>query len=398
MLQPKVESEAGRMSQKLWELHSQVNDLHLELKRKEAHLNTLQSEKESLSNKFKLFNDSHSREKQSLVKEIMQLKKMKELRDRELSHKEMELLQSKQELERQITALKNTEHKVITIKEQIGQRSEQEKIIVTQLGEERLNLLKVQSSLHEMEGKYRSNTAAMQDKISHDYRDEIRLLHQQLREKDMMRKQDCFLRSKMTDDCTTLVKENAQIHAQILELKKQKDRERMVKEETDICHTSSAVQLITIKDHKQQLEYEVRRHKERLEIEKNRFKEHMEKILLLEQGKTSLELNRATVLSRISEEQSRIANAEEENLQLQRDKGLLVDLVTDLQKQLSRQEEELSRIYSEIHLIDEDISTLKSQKALEHSVESERWKELSRMSSLATLTGLMSRSGRKFVC
>lgn len=104
------------------------------------------------------------------------------------------------------------------------------------------------------------------------------------------------------------------------------------------------------------------------------------------------------MLSRISEEQSRIANAEEENLQLQRDKGLLVDLVTDLQKQLSRQEEELSRIYSEIHLIDEDISTLKSQKALEHSVESERWKELSRMSSLATLTGLMSRSGRKFVC
>lgn len=54
------------------------------------------------------------------MKEIMQLKKMKELRDRELSHKEMELLQSKQELERQITALKNTEHKVITIKEQVS--------------------------------------------------------------------------------------------------------------------------------------------------------------------------------------------------------------------------------------------------------------------------------------
>ncbi|XP_051881254.1 myosin-11-like [Pristis pectinata] len=307
----------------------------------------------------------------------------------------MELLQSKQELERQIADLKNTEHKVIKLKEQIGQRSDQEKVVVTQLGEERMKLLKVQSALHEMEEKYYANTAAVQDKITRDYRDEIRLLRQQLREKEMMREQDRFLRSKMTDDCATLIKENAQLHSQILELKKQLDRERMVKEETDFCRTSSVVQLITVKDHKQQLEYEVKRHKELLEIKKNKFQELMEKILLLEQGKTSLELSKATVHSRVAEIQSRIANTEEENLQLQRDKALLVDLIADLQKQFSSKEEELSRIYSEIHLFDEDISTLKSQNTLEQSVQSEKWRELSRVSSLAKLTGPMSRNGRK---
>ncbi|XP_072135257.1 uncharacterized protein [Mobula birostris] len=396
ILQPKVESEAEIMSRKLRELRCQADGLRLELKRKDAYLNTLQTEKERLSNQIKQSDDSHSKEKQSLVEEIIQLKKMKELTDRELSHKETEILQSEQELERQISELTNTDHKVITLKEQIGQRSDQEKVIVTQLEEKRLMLLKVQSALQETEGKHNANTAAMQDKITHDYRDEIRLLHQQLREKEMMREQDRCLRSKMTDNCAPLIKENAQLQSQILELKKQLDRERIVKEETGLWRTSRVVQLITVKDHKQQLEYELKRHKELLEIKKNKFKELMEKILLLEQGKTSLELNKDTLHSRIAEIQSRIANIEEENLRLQRDKVLLIDLITDLQKQFSSKEEELSRVYSEIHLMDEDISTLKSQNALQQSVQSEKWQELSRVSGLAKLTGSISRNGRKY--
>uniref|UniRef100_UPI00398E8E74 median body protein-like n=1 Tax=Pristiophorus japonicus TaxID=55135 RepID=UPI00398E8E74 len=158
------------MLQKLQEMHSQVAGLHLELKRKEANLNMLQTEKERLGNRLNLSDDSHLKEKKSLVEEIVQLKKMKELTDRELSHKELELLQSKQELERQLTNLKNNKRKAITIKEQIAQRSEQEKVIETQLGEKRLELLKAQSAFHEMEEKYYSNTATMQDNITRDFR------------------------------------------------------------------------------------------------------------------------------------------------------------------------------------------------------------------------------------
>ncbi|XP_067841382.1 myosin heavy chain, clone 203-like [Heptranchias perlo] len=338
----------------------------------------------------------HLKEKQSLVEEIVQLKKMKEFTDRELSQKEMELLQTKQELERQVTNLKNNERKVIVIKEQIGQRSEQEKVIETQLGEKRLEHLKVQSTIHEMEEKYYNNTATMQDKITRDFRDEIRLLHQQLREKEMMREQDRFLRSKMADDCATMTKENAVLQSQILELNKQLDRERMLKEETDFCRASSVGQLITMKDREEQLRYQVKRHKELLEIEKKKFKGLMEKILLLEQGKTSVELNGATVCSRVAETESRFANGEEENLQLQRDKALLVDLITDLQNQLSSKEEELSRIYSEIHSFDQDISTLKSQNAQEQSLHSEKWQELSRVSSsMKKLTRSTSRNIQK---
>ncbi|GCC23719.1 uncharacterized protein [Chiloscyllium punctatum] len=392
-LQPKVELEAKRMLQKLQEMRSQVDGLHLELKRKEANLNMLQTQKEKLSNEFNLSEDSYLKEKHSLVEEILQMKKMKEITDMALSHKEMELLQSKQELERQVTKLKNNQHKVTVIKQQIEQRSEQEKMIGTQLGEKSLELLKVQSALQELEEKYYSKTATMQDKITRDFRDEIRHLYQQLREKEVMREQDRFLRSKIADDCAAMTKENAVLHSQTLELNKQLERERMLKEETDICRSSSVVQLITVKGQEEQLRYEVKRHKELLEMEKIKFKELMEKILLLEQGKTSIELNEATVCSRIAEIKSRFSCDEEENLQLQRDKALLVDLITDLQKQLSSKEEELSQVYSEIQLFEQDISTLKSQNAMDQSFGSEKWQQLAKTtSSVMELTGPMRRS------
>ncbi|XP_041043054.1 synaptonemal complex protein 1-like isoform X2 [Carcharodon carcharias] len=393
ILLPRVELEAERMLQKLQEMRSQVDGLRIELKRKNANLIMLQTEKERLGNQIKLSDDSHLKEKQSLVEEIVQLKKMKELTDMELSHKEMELLQSKQELERQVTNLKNNEHKVIIMKQQIEQRSEQEKMNEIQLGEKCLELLKVQLALHEVEEKYNSKTATMQDKITRDFRDEICHLHQKLHEKEMMREQDCFLRSKMADDCAAMTKENAVLYSQALELNKQLERERMLKEETDFSRTSSAVQLVTVKSKEEQLRYEVKRHKELLEIEKRKFKELMEKILLLEQVKTYVELIEATVRSRVAETEYRFVSGEEENVQLQRDKALLVDLITDLQIQLSSKEKELSQIYSEIQLFDQDISTLKSQNALEQSLGSEKWQELSRVSRcMMELTGPIRRN------
>ncbi|XP_048452996.1 synaptonemal complex protein 1-like [Rhincodon typus] len=224
ILQPKVELEAKRMFQKLQETRSQLDGLHLELKRKESNLNMLQTEKERLSNEFNLSEDSYLKEKQSLVEEIVQLKKMKEIMDMAISHKEMELLQSKQELERQVTKLKNNEHKVTVIKQQIERRSEQEKMTETQLGEKSLELLKVQSALHETEEKYYSKTATMLDKITCDFRDEIRHLRQQLREKEVMREHDRFLRNKIADDHATMTKENAVLCSQTLELNKQLER------------------------------------------------------------------------------------------------------------------------------------------------------------------------------
>uniref|UniRef100_H3BF42 Uncharacterized protein n=1 Tax=Latimeria chalumnae TaxID=7897 RepID=H3BF42_LATCH len=339
------------------ELQSQADGLHLELKRKDGNINLLQTEREQMSKRMTVLTDSHSKEKQSLVGEIIQLKKLNGHTGRQLSQKEMELLQARQELERQLPNLKSYEQKRSTLQAQLDQRSEQQKAVEMQLAEKQLEILKVQSSLHDMEEKFYSSTAAIQDQITRE------------------------LRSKMADDSASLTKENILLHSQGLELNKQLDRERLLKEENHSCYSSSIAQLFSAKNRVKELQYEIKMNKEALEQETPKFKNFMEQICTQEEGRASLDLNTATVHSRVAELQSMLAREEQTNTQLRRDKALLVDLTSDLQKKLASKDSELSEICSRIELLDQDISTLKAQRALSQSVQSEKWQELSNMAT-----------------
>lgn len=52
-------------------------------------------------------------------------------------------------------------------------------------------------------------------------RNEISLLHQQIRERELLAEQDRFLRSKMVGDYTALNKENSALRSRLLELTRQ---------------------------------------------------------------------------------------------------------------------------------------------------------------------------------
>lgn len=54
--------------------------------------------------------------------------------------------------------------------------------------------------------------------------EEIRTLRQKLKEAEMAAEQDRFLRNKLSDDSSHLVKENALLSQQVIELTKQNER------------------------------------------------------------------------------------------------------------------------------------------------------------------------------
>lgn len=58
--------------------------------------------------------------------------------------------------------------------------------------------------------------------------DEIRLVRQKLKEAEMTADQDRYLRSKLSDDSSHLVKENALLNQQVVELQKQLERVRLI--------------------------------------------------------------------------------------------------------------------------------------------------------------------------
>ncbi|XP_030050978.1 myosin-9 [Microcaecilia unicolor] len=375
-LQPRITSEAEHMFQKLREMQAQADGLRLELKRKESSLHVWRSEQGQLKSQIAMVEDGHSREKKSLVEEIIQLKKMKEQTDGQVSQKETEILLLRQELERELTNESNKAQQIMVLQSKLKQRSEQQKAMEMQMSEKNLEILRVQSGVHEMEEKIQQHAAAIHEQITRDLRNEITLLHQQLRERTLRAEHDRLLRSKMMDDCTAMSKENAALESQLLEINKQLNIEQNLKEENLTSHSSSIARLLTVKDHREQLQSEFTRQQALLEEEKSNFKDCMEKIHILDKESTSLALNVATVSSQIAELKALLAKEEEDNTQLRRDKTLLVDLASNLQTQLSNKENELLRTSTRIEKLGEDVSALISKHKLHCSLEPEGWQEI----------------------
>lgn len=66
-----------------------------------------------------VFVASHTKGKKQLLEEIVQVKKTKELTDRQISQKEMGILHSKQELEDELLKLAGINHKIQLLQAQV---------------------------------------------------------------------------------------------------------------------------------------------------------------------------------------------------------------------------------------------------------------------------------------
>ncbi|KAM8945531.1 uncharacterized protein RCH25_048816 [Pelodytes ibericus] len=378
-LQPRLNSEAENLSRKLQDLGSQCNGLKLEVKRRDANLRMLQRDQDNLRGQIQATEGTHSKDKQKLMEEMIQLKKMKELTDVQISQKEMKILKTTQELERELVNLTSSEQRALSLESQLKQRFEQQKSMENQLSEKRMDLLKVNSAMHEMEEKLRKHTASTQDHITLDLRNEISFLHQQIREKDLQSEQDRVLRSKMMTDCASLTNENNVLHSRILELNKRLEMQRALKEQNYPHDSSSVAQLLSVKDREEQLSNEVKRQQELLQLEKIRFDDIMEQINMFQSGNTLQGLNAATTSSRIAELQAVLTKEHQVNTELRRDKCLLVDHVTNLQTQIMNKDAELLHISSRIEDVESCMSTLRSDHAFHRSLQTEKWKEISDM-------------------
>ncbi|KAJ6655256.1 hypothetical protein lerEdw1_005600, partial [Lerista edwardsae] len=380
-LHPRLASEMEHMLRKLQELESQSDGLKLELKRKENVLNMLQIEREQLGNQISAADEHYSKEKQILIEDILEQKRKKEQKDREIFAKDAEILHAKQELEQQRMKLNNSEQAILGLQAKMKQLSEQQKMVDLQLSEKRKECLKVQSTIHEIEENILKRTAAMQKQITHELRNEISFLHQKMREKQLLADQDRLLRSNMMDDHDALTKENTTLQSRLLELIKQLDIERALKEELYTSHSAIIAQFLKAKDHEEHLQREIKRHQELLDQENKTLRDLEDKISILEKRNTARDLNIATMNSRVAEIKAMLDKEEQDNFELKRQKALLVDLTSSLQKQLAGKEDRFLQASNKMLQLDEAISALKTSHTLRRSLQSEKLGNISQMAS-----------------
>ncbi|XP_071483729.1 uncharacterized protein [Diadema antillarum] len=378
-LQPRMTQEASKMLHRLKELQTDVDSLHLEVRRKESNLDLVSTEKDRLDGRLKLLEENHQREKRLLVEEVVQLKKQNEMIQREINDRESQISVARSELERGSSSLSSAEHQIHMLEAEVQQKSDMLRATQLALEEKRADLLRTQSQLQEMEDKYYSSTASIQDQAVQEFRDEIRQLKGKLKESEMKAEHDRFLKNKMSEDVNNLVKENAVMGAQVLELQKQLDREKMLRESRDTRHSSQITELVTVRDKEKQLKFDLDQAREALKQERDRVAHLMQQLSKQDERHTHNTLSHNTTKSRLAEVEGRQGGLEQENAQLRRDKMLLVDHVAELQKQVAEKEQEVLRLHGHMHTMEARLGETERRTAAESTMQSQKWSEFERM-------------------
>ncbi|XP_070533240.1 outer dense fiber protein 2-like [Ptychodera flava] len=390
-MQPRMAEEAEKMLRKLREMQNDIDGLGIDLRRKESNLDLVTKEKERAAARLRTVEDTFARDKKVLVEEIVLLKKQLDTNRRDLLSKEQQIMEARSELDKGSVSLTSADHQIQILRTQLDQKDEQLRSTQHSLEEKRAETLRTQTQYRELEDKYYSSTAAIQDKAMQDLRDEIKLLRQKLKDTELNADQDRYLRNKMSDDCSGLVKENALLGAQVLDLQKQLDRERTLREDRDTKRAADITELVTVKDREQQLQFELNQAKNQLQQEKDRIRFYMEKLSAQEEVTTSQSLSSNTMRSKLTELESLHSTTEAENVQLRRDKRLLVDHVAELQQKLKEKEDDNLVLRSRMSELLGKVEDAERKNLMESSIQSQKWGEFEKMAeSMKNLSRTMT--------
>ncbi|KAK6960114.1 cilia- and flagella-associated protein 58-like isoform X1 [Biomphalaria glabrata] len=385
-MHPQMTHEAEKMLQKLREMQTQIDNMDMEMKRKESSIGIHTSEKERLQEQLQHEKDNHLREKRLLTDELVTMKKDKDRLQRELAHKDEQLLEAKSEIDRSALALKNAELKINTLKAQLEQRIEQHNLTQLALEEKRTQLLSTETQLRETEEKYYSSTVTIKDKLTQDLRDEIRLLHQKVKETELSAEKDRFLRDKISEEMSSLVQENSALNQRVMELTKQLEREKELRETTDHRHKQSIGEMVSLKDRLQEID----RLRDELRLEKERSRQYLEQLTNEESTHKRTDLQINTLKSRLTESDGMRSVMEAENEQLKKDKVLLVDHVAEMQRKLEDKDRDIYMLKSSVGELETKFRSLGLQKTVELDQQRLRWEEFSRLAdSMKSLSQTM---------
>nr|CAB3231367.1 citron Rho-interacting kinase-like [Phallusia mammillata] len=377
-IQPKITKEADRMMYKLKDMQSDMDGMKLEISRKDANISMLGNEKLRLSGELNATEDNYRREKQLLTEEVIQLKKMREVADRDISLKDSEIVSLRQELERTAAELRHEKHAHNLLNAQFNQRVGQHEQTHSLLEEKRAECLRKQSEMHLLEEKFNTSTMAIHDKITRELTDEIRSLRQQLRSTELTANQERILKDKLSGDVSKLSLENASLQTRVLDLTKQLDREWLIRDEKDSRAMTHSSKITELKGTEQVLQLEVKKMREMLESERRKFHELESLMLKAQDGMSSSKFHNRTLQSKYEELDMRFVRCNDDNAQLRKDKQILVEHVSQLQKKLDLKEAEIQRLESHMYTLQQDVSGLRKEIDKSKTLQSQHWDKVSR--------------------
>eukprot|EP00079_Xenopus_tropicalis_P036870 XP_017950641.1 PREDICTED: myosin-11-like isoform X2 [Xenopus tropicalis] len=359
------------------EVQSHINSMEVELSIKEKRINSVKREKETIHNNLQSLSETNFREKMVLLEEVTQLKKLAEVSTLDIAHKEEELQKIQHELQRTINSVKEKESEVLHLQAEHQEQIKEHESVEQKLAEKRVEYLRMQSVLHQLEEKYLTAAQSVQSKIGSELRKEAEKLRYQLKEKQMSADEDKYLRTKMAEDCSRLTKENGHLHSQVLEATKQLEKERQLREEQNLNRTKRISELTSGKEKERQLEMTLSYWKRLVQDEKEKVTSAQEQLLKEQKGRKFVELNGSSLKSQLTDLEKRRSGLQLENSQLRVDKTHLVEHISQLHKQIADRDNEIRRMQGHVDSLCYDMNSLQLRRDVSESSQKEAWKQLS---------------------
>ncbi|XP_028405117.1 uncharacterized protein LOC114527615 [Dendronephthya gigantea] len=381
IIPPRVTEEADKMMRKLRTLQSELDDRITDLAKKESAIRVLEDEREAALRRLRDAEDNHAHEKKQLVNEIVSLKKYKDSSTRESTRREVHVKQVETEANKGLDALREAEERITMLRTQLEDKTEEFNQCRVQLEESRSQCLKYQTQLREMEERFFQSDIKTKEEVGRELREEIRQLRLEGRQKEINSQQDRTLRTKIQEDCTSLIKENAALASQVVELRKLIDADRAHEDEKAVRRQANIQELVTLKDSERRLQHELQITKEQLRNEQLKYREMTQKLTREEQNALHVTLSKNKLKSNVEELQSLNTIQSDENITLQRDKLLLTDEICDLQSKLDDKNEEVIDLKTRLHDAESRCSQLDAKVKMQKNLESIKWEEFHKLAN-----------------
>ncbi|XP_078541734.1 uncharacterized protein LOC144827218 [Lissotriton helveticus] len=390
-IQPKITSEADKMLKTMKEVQSEINTIQVELATKESSADILKAENEALQRKFQSLSDANTREKHILMEDVAKYKQLDEMASQDMALKEAELMKIQQELQRAVISVKEKEQNVDLLETQLHHQVQQHQSVEAKLAENRTELLRLHTSLHQLEESLMTSSHSAQEQIGLELRREAEKLRQQLMEKELSASEDKYLRNKMAEDCAHLTKENGRLQSQVLAASKQLEQERQLREAETNNTSRRITDLVSSKEKTRHLELVLSQLKRMVQDERQKNLSAQEQLLHTQQARKSVEMNGQSLQNQLLDLEKRISRVRLENSQLRTDKTHLVANISQLHKQIAERENAILHMNEHVNRLSHDLNNLKSYVDIDESAQKGRWNEFSNItSSMQQIANTMS--------
>ncbi|CAF1455020.1 unnamed protein product [Adineta steineri] len=376
---------------RLYKIEQERSDLQRNLVHTSTHFDQLASEKHGLTVALDDLRAKFGIEKQNLVDELDMLRVARSTFEQEQRTRDQELQKIRDRSRISSEELKNAQTKVHLLEQQLEQQLNKNKDLNDEVHQIRLESTNLQRNLndHHLASRERDRLQG----IVAELETETDNLRQELKSHDNRYTEAQFLRNKLADEKSALMKEVSRLENLTKGFERELDQLRYtVRDRTDTLQAKDK-ELAALRKKEQSFISSIETIQSKLDSELTKNKD-LDAHLRQAQRQLNIEIQNALSAKRsLTEYEIRNTHLQDEASVLLREKDQLTNLISTLKQRLTSEEDLTSSLRTEIQELEDRVKEIDRLKSLEDLIQSQRWDDISQMAlTMQSVSRTMARA------